>query len=89
MFCRSGHKVECKKQYYLLDCVSEAMRQSWKFGRGDCHAKYPMSSLSFMLRSPQSLGRVISYPTKLCERCCRNEVFLIYCTHKGLGIITS
>lgn len=56
MFCRSGHKVECKKGYYLLSYVSEAMIQSQKFGRGDCHAKYPMSSLSFMVRNLQSLG---------------------------------
>lgn len=54
-FCRSGCKVELK-QFYLLSCVSEAVMWSWKFGRGDCHAKYHVFSLSFMLRSCQAFG---------------------------------
>lgn len=54
-FCRSGCKVELK-QFYLLSYVSEAVMWSWQFGRGDCHAKYHVSSLSFMLRSCQAFG---------------------------------
>lgn len=88
VFCRSVPKAECEKQYDRLSYVSEAMRQSWTLGRGDCHARYPVSSLCFMLRNPQPLGRELYLILKLYERCCRNEVLSTDCSHKGLGIMT-
>lgn len=39
---------------------------SWKLGRGDYHAKCHMSSLAFVLRSCQALGRELHLTLQSC-----------------------
>lgn len=59
---------------------------SWKFGRGDYHAKRRMSSLAFVLRSCQVLGREFYLTLQSCVDGAV-EIKYCYCSQEVLGIV--